>query len=145
MGRSDDIADLRLALARLNAVVSHLSGRPTTLVANAGQNIFEEIYRLRRLRDEVFGDTDLFAEPGWDMLLGLARAEEDGRQSSITDVCLDSCVPPTTALRWLKQLEAMGLVETQQDSMDARRRFVRLTDKAREKLHAYAMAVSQKG
>ena len=44
-----------------------------------------------------------------------------------TSACIGANVPPTTALRWLRILEARGLVEREEDNRDGRRTFVRLS------------------
>jgi hypothetical protein len=44
-----------------------------------------------------------------------------------TSACIGANVPPTTALRWLRILEARGLVEREDDGRDGRRTFVCLT------------------
>ena len=66
--------------------------------------------KLRASRAEIFGD-GLFSEPAWDMLLKLYAADLGGRAETISNVCLASGVPPSTALRWLRHLQGEGWIE----------------------------------
>lgn len=95
-----------------------------------------EIYAERRRRRRFF-DEDLFGEPSWDILLDLYIASCDDRTVPTTSACIGSNVPPTTALRWLRILEARGLVERQGDNADGRRTFVALSDKGRALMEGF--------
>lgn len=95
------------------------------------------VYRERRRRLEIFGDETLFGEPAWDILLDLYVAGEKGKRVAVTSACIGSGVPSTTALRWLNVLEARGLVEREEDNVDARRSFVRLTPRAQALMREY--------
>lgn len=93
------------------------------------------IIRSRRLRDDFFG-RGMFADPAWDMLLDLLAARLDERRVSISSLCIASAVPPTTALRWIKHLEAKNLVERRSDPGDGRRIYVALTEETTAKMIA---------
>lgn len=97
-------------------------------------------YQARRTRDAIFDDPELFGEPAWDILLDLASAERNGALISVTSACIGSCVPPTTALRWLTVLERKGLVQREEDAHDKRRAYVRLTKAGAAKLKEYFAA-----
>ena len=88
--------------------------------------IARAVYACRRRRHK-FLPADLFGEPTWDILLDLYIAEREERRVPTTSACIGAHVPPTTALRWLRILEARGLVEREDDGRDGRRTFVRLT------------------
>lgn len=45
-----------------------------------------------------------------------------------------SCVPPTTALRWIAKLEKDGLVVRIEDSVDARRSWIKLSPAGVERM-----------
>ena len=96
-----------------------------------------QIYRDRRRRNAIFGDDSLFAEPAWDILLDLFVAAKLQKRVSITSACIGAAVPNTTALRWLAVLEQKHLVDREADADDARRVFVRLSDKAYRKMVEY--------
>ena len=90
----------------------------------------ESHYKVRRRRESIVGEKDMFSDPCWDILLDLFIAHGKNRQISITSACLAAQVPASTALRWITVLEQMGLIERKRDTKDARRRFVQLTPKA---------------
>jgi len=95
------------------------------------------IYRLRRVRDHLFGeDANLFAEPAWDILLDLYVANARGAPISRTSACVAASVPNTTGLRYLELLEARGLIETRDDAHDRRQRLVTISERARAAMEA---------
>lgn len=97
-------------------------------------------YRARRLRDTIFNDFGLFGEPAWDILLDLAHATFSGLRVPVSSACVGACVPPTTGLRWLSILENAGLLERQDDLLDGRRTYVRLSRKGLLKMEEYLRA-----
>jgi DNA-binding MarR family transcriptional regulator len=105
------------------------------------RKLFESFYKIRRVRDRVFQEPDMFGEPAWDILLDLALANRDYRSVSVTSACIASCVPPTTALRWISVLEAKGYVERTPDELDARRSYLMVTDKALGLLNKFSAEV----
>ena len=84
------------------------------------------IIRSRAHRKKLL-PAHLFADPAWDMLLELYKAELMSKNVSVTSVSIASNVPATTALRWIKALENEGLVRRTDDDFDGRRRFLSLT------------------
>ncbi|KPF93220.1 hypothetical protein IP81_02965 [Novosphingobium sp. AAP83] len=91
--------------------------------------LVRKVIRQRQLRGRFF-QSDLFADPAWDMLLDLTAARVEHKRVSVTSLCLASGVPPTTALRWINQMTDMGLFCRAEDDSDRRRAFVTLSDKA---------------
>lgn len=87
--------------------------------------------RVRRLRDHLVAP-DLFADPAWDILLDLLAARLENTQVSVSSLCIASAVPPTTALRWIRQLTDRGLLARQADPRDGRRIFITLSDEGVE-------------
>jgi DNA-binding transcriptional ArsR family regulator len=99
---------------------------PVPITAEARLAFAREAYAIRRRRDRHLPG-DLFGEPTWDILLDLYVATRENRPVPTTSACIGADVPPTTALRWLRILEARGLVEREEDGHDGRRTFVRLS------------------
>lgn len=97
----------------------------------------ERIYRLRRRRDVLFGQANLFGEPAYDILLDIFVAEARGCAVSVSSACIAAAVPPTTALRHISKLVKKGLLARIPDSADRRRAYVELTPRAREALSKY--------
>ena len=71
------------------------------------------------------------------MLLDLAAARAEHKRVSVTSLCIASGVPPTTALRWIGQLTAAGLLERVEDETDRRRAFLALSDQAADAMARY--------
>ena len=98
--------------------------------------------RLRRLLRENEVRTDLFgwqlaAPSAFDLILSLYAAELNGRQNLVSHVGEASGLPQTTALRWLKMLEAEGWVARLPGPLRRRTFVIVLTDRARTALKAY--------
>ncbi len=97
-----------------------------------------QCYAERRIRDAHFGDhSSVFGEPAWDMLLDIFIATERGRRLSVGAACIGAMINQTSGLRLIGILESQGLLVRTIDPLDARRRFVHLTDKSRELITAY--------
>ena len=91
--------------------------------------IFAETeYRRRRVREKFLPKARL-EEPGWDILLDLYRQPISAKGLRVTQLCIGSSVPPTTALRWIRVLAEEGLLESCDDAVDRRVRHVHLTQK----------------
>lgn len=97
----------------------------------------KEYYRKRRLREQMFENPDLFADPAWDILIDLFIASEEGHQISVSSACIASGVPASTALRWIKILEDTGHIARHQDPSDARRIFISLSERSVTTVRAY--------
>ena len=128
----------------LDSAVSHAA--PARLVVNARPvppgtllAFARETYNVRRKRSR-FLPADLFGEPTWDILLDLYVATRENRPVPTTSACIGAHVPPTTALRWLRILEARGLVEREDDGRDGRRTFVRLSEQGLAAMESWLRA-----
>jgi hypothetical protein len=95
-----------------------------------------DIIKTRRMREHYF-DPSLFADPAWDILLDLLAARLEGKQVSVSSLCIAAAVPPTTALRWLTGMTESGILERRHDPSDARRVFIALSDDTAAKLTSY--------
>jgi DNA-binding MarR family transcriptional regulator len=92
-----------------------------------------------RHRRQNFLATELFAEPGWEMLLALYRADAAGLRMSVSNLCRTSEGPETTAVRWIDRLEDLGMVTRRKSPHDGRVSFVELSPTARLRIHDYLM------
>jgi hypothetical protein len=106
--------------------------------------LIRRIIRQRQLRSR-FIEGDFFADPAWDMLLDLAAARVEGKQVSVTSLCIASGVPPTTALRWIGVLVRADLFQRVSDETDRRRAFIELTDDAAARLARYFNEIATLG
>jgi len=106
--------------------------------------LIRKILRQRQQRARFF-DAALFADPAWDMLLDLAAAREEDKRVSVTSLCIAAGVPPTTALRWIGQMQHAGLFARVEDPSDRRRAFIALTDTAARGMARYFAAIGLAG
>ena len=93
----------------------------------------KRLYDVRQMRDDVLGEA-LFSEPSWDILLDLFISDHEGRQLSVSAVCIGARSPSATALRYLAMLQDAGLVERTRDERDGRRSHVQLTAQGRRRM-----------
>lgn len=101
----------------------------------------QALQELRRARAPFFrGDSDLFGEPAWDILLDIFIAQERGIKVPASTACIDLGMPVATSLRWIALIEQRGLIERVSDPDCAERSLLRLTIRARMALQAYLEA-----
>ena len=100
--------------------------------------VAERAWANRRARDRAFGDSNLFGEPAWDILLDLAMSEAKGQAVPVSSASAGAGIPLTTALRHVQLLIEAGLIEKHIDITDRRRSFLRLTKKGKRCLLRYA-------
>jgi hypothetical protein len=95
------------------------------------QRTVRAVLRLRAVRSKHLGGA-LFADPAWNILLDAYASELDGKKMSVSDACIASQSPYTTALRWVRALEDRELIVRYDDKKDRRRSYVELTPRARD-------------
>jgi DNA-binding MarR family transcriptional regulator len=86
---------------------------------------------------------ELFAEPAWDILLDLLRAEIARQRVSVSSLCIASGVPATTALRYINTMTEQEIIVRRRDPRDGRRVFIELTSKVSGALRRYFAEVVQ--
>jgi DNA-binding MarR family transcriptional regulator len=135
---SEEVGRIAGTLAQLSAVPSEPrdEARYSRRVPHVSIETISSVIRARRLRSRYFSE-DLFADPAWDIMLDLLRAEACQRRVSVSSLCLAAAVPATTALRWIKSMEKQGLVIRRNDPFDGRRVFVELTPETSLALNSY--------
>jgi hypothetical protein len=103
------------ALAKcLTAVLSEDYVPPTTA------QVVKAVIKSRSTREQIFG-TDIFRDPAWDMLLDLYVNRAEGRETSVSSLCIAGGVPATTGLRYVSSMEELGFLKRRKDHHDARR------------------------
>ncbi|MEL7188381.1 MAG: MarR family transcriptional regulator [Pseudomonadota bacterium] len=98
------------------------------------------VIAARQARAKFF-DSELFADPAWDMLLDLTAAHGENARVSVTSLCIAASVPATTALRWLKQMVDIGIFERIADPADRRRAFIALSENSLDAMARYFQEV----
>ena len=91
--------------------------------------VAQNLLAIRRKRDEIFGE-ELFADPFWEALLALYVARAKGHSMSVASLCAATRSPSSSALRYIKEMHAKGLISRDIDSSDNRRVSVTLTEKS---------------
>ena len=94
--------------------------------------------RLRRMR---FFPPDLLGEPAWDLLLDLFVALHGNKLRSVKEGCLAANVPEATAMRYIDALVGQGLIVRRRDKLDARRKFLCLTDEGNRRMLEYFCSI----
>lgn len=92
------------------------------------------VRRLRLSRNDRLG-ANVFRDPAWDMMLDLLVAQEEQRDLSVSQLCIGSGAPATTALRYISRLEKLNIVERSYESSDARLVYLKLNEDVVLKLH----------
>jgi len=135
---SEEVSRIAGALAQLSSDPSLASGEAARAkpVPPVSLETVTSVIRARRLRTRYFPD-DLFADPAWDIMLDLLRAEASQMRVSVSSLCLAAEVPATTALRWIKSMEKQGLIIRRDDPHDGRRVFVELSPDTSLALNRY--------
>lgn len=88
----------------------------------------------RRRREQLLGE-DLFGEPVWDILLDLFASAREGKEVSISSLCIASGAPTTSALRYITMLVDRGLLTRSKDVRDGRRILIDLSPIVQEQIH----------
>lgn len=152
---SDEVERIARALARLSGDDADGGGvrpekRLSTFIAPAGDAAtidpgqVRALIRARRLREQFF-DREMLGEPGWDILLDLFAAEQEGLRVSVSSLCIAAAVPPTTALRWITGMTEAGMLQRHADPRDRRRAFITLAETASVAMRNYFVALQRQG
>ena len=96
---------------------------------------------LVRMRRRLISDEQ--SDPVWAMVLELCAARLDGRELSVTSLCLASGLPVTTALRRLDELERDGVIKRNPDRTDRRRVFVALETQFHDRVLGQLLAMNR--
>lgn len=116
---------------------AHVSAeRPRMTETPLPSRLVRTVQAARRRRAALF-EAELFSDPAWDILLELYALHLEQQRASVSALYAASCVPPTTALRWIAKLEKDGLVVRIEDSVDARRNWIKLTTEGVEKMQRF--------
>jgi DNA-binding MarR family transcriptional regulator len=93
----------------------------------------EKIYRNRRMRDSLFTTNfgvSLFSDPAWDILLDIYINTNKNIGISVSNACLSSSAPNTTALRYITDMVNRGVIERTAHPNDRRVFLINLSAKA---------------
>lgn len=136
---SSEIERITRALADISAQ-SALQTPGTAAPAPIDAAFVNGVIRSRQARAKFFPG-DLFADPAWDILLDLTMSRLEGKEISISSLCLASGVPPSTALRWIKSMTDAGMLIRRADLADGRRFIVELSQPTADSMLACLQAI----
>ena len=145
-GRALDVAatrDLVQIVEQFKSFILTGKGQLPVAAATAGSDRLRKtnhFIAIRKLRD-VHLPTAEFDEPLWFMLLDLYHSQITGQRVSISNLCLSSGIPQTTALRRIEELVGRGLVRRVPDQSDRRRAFVELSDDGHARISRFLDSV----
>jgi hypothetical protein len=115
----------------LNAVSKNSSGpTPDYVAADNADSRLVTAKAWRRANDvpgKAFGDPTLFVNPALNILLDLYISQQDGHAVNVSNACVASGAPATTALRYIARLSQIGLVQKTEDTRDHRVCYLALT------------------
>lgn len=148
--RADEFRHLCDDVQRIAGILSSLARADPTSTQQAQEHgdpeemaaeLVSWIIMARELRSR-FLPTQLFADPAWDILLDLLRAELARERVSVSSACIAANVPATTAMRYIKTMVQQGLLVREHDPYDGRRTIVRLAPTVSEALRSYFARLS---
>src|SRR5262245_22172151 len=123
----DEFSEQEVAqLMRIFRRAARLASNRTN-IERRNRAVAQRLFEIRRVRSQHV-DSELFGEPGWDMLLMLYANADAKSPLRAKDLALGSEKPVTTALRWQATLEEHGLITPTPHPKDGRVTEVRLTD-----------------
>lgn len=131
------------SLATIIAHAQHLAAEASVRdpLATTSSHFVRKVIDARAARRQFFG-SNLFADPAWDILLELYVLRREQRRTSVSKLCIAAEVPGTTASRWLDRLNTDGLIERQNDPLDARRVWVSLSTTGLALMESYLAGLS---
>ena len=106
-----------------------------TVLENARQTVSR-----RKFRRQLLGSPHLFGEPAWDMLIELFIHACEGKRVSMSELCLITDIPASSALRLVHRLRDGQMVVLVPDVTDGRRHFVELTNDTLRRVREYFSA-----
>ena len=136
ISRDDVAASGRVIRAVESLIQSEAHQKPTTPSDADLLSLAKRIKMLRTIRSEFLPHGGL-GEPIWDMLLALYIARGEGYQLTISSLCIESGVPPTTALRWVDRLVETGQAAKTAHPTDGRCTYVEGNPDVLGKLRAF--------
>lgn len=91
---------------------------------------------------EVYFPHCVSPDPVWSILLDLYIKAAEGEKVVVTDACIASRAPATTALRWIGEMVDRGMVIRTPDSRDRRRAYLALSDEVFANMSRYLAGIA---
>ena len=123
----DEVARIFAVLSTLQPAALRTDLYVTQATIEAG---VEQELKAIALRHQTFPKAAQ-DQVAWSMLLVAYQHAAQRRKLSASALCGLSYAPYTTALRWLGELEQVGLIDSEPDENDRRRRWVTISAQGR--------------
>lgn len=94
--------------------------------------------RERLMHKSIFGD------PPWEISLELMKMSLAGKAIPVSSACTASSAPLTTSLRWVRNMEKLGLVQRWNDPGDKRRDLIELSDEYSTEISDFLQSIIKK-
>ena len=101
------------------------------------------LLNAHRLRADMRVDR-LFREPSWSVLLVLFADRNGGHEYTVSNTALATALPGSTIIRSVDALEKAEMLERVPDPNDGRRKWLRLTPIAHQRLADYFETLSRR-
>lgn len=102
--------------------------------AQTAREFGKQYLAVRKSRDRLLGQQ--LSDSAWLILIDV-YVHEPHRDISVSSACIASGKPPTTALRHIRVLGDLGLIDRYHSPTDGRVVYIRLTDTARRAVEDY--------
>lgn len=138
-GEVSPLSKLSLISNQLRQLADLVSGQQDQLNTGHTATLLEVVQSVlaeRKALAKLLGD-DVFTNGPLNMMLDLYENAWLQKPISVTSLTIASCVPPTTALRYIGYLESAQLLTKQNDGRDGRRVLVTLTPRGFEQVSNY--------
>jgi hypothetical protein len=114
------------------AMVAATKAARADQTAPTDEELLAVLRTLKRTSDQrsEFFDQTIFGDPCWYVLLELTAARIQGQPVPVSSACTATNLPFSTALRYIRQLVALGIVKRWQDPNDRRRDLLDVEDAA---------------
>ncbi len=134
--------DLAQIVEQFKSFILGGKAAPAPAATGAGDRLRKanHFMSIRKLRDAHLPPAE-FDEPLWFMMLDLYHSQITGQRVSISNLCLSSGIPQTTALRRIDDLVSRGLVHRVPDQSDRRRAFVELSEDGHARISRFLDSV----
>src|SRR6056297_2886905 len=110
---AEAVSDFRKIASRL--IEKQICTEEAPYLETSPEAVALKILRARGETDQLFHGMTTSGGPYIDILLDLFVNEAIDRDVAVSDACIASRAPPTTALRWLGVLEKAGFIQKRHD------------------------------
>ena len=90
-------------------------------------NLIDLLLLVRRERERLL-QKDIYGDPAWEISLELMKMRMANKPIPVSSACTASNAPLTTSLRWIRNMEKLGLLRRWDDPKDKRRDLIEMSE-----------------